>query len=241
MRRRSFLRAAGAAALGSVGLVGTTTAVHETQGKPSHVTLSFDESTLETYRPKLITGHLDVRPTKQYAWLATSPEHDDDVYCYWTYYVTQRGVTSRDSHFLDREPLYVFVDEDTGEISEVIYSAYHWLAGKTTVAHTVTDADGEHPTFRVAEHWHHYLQTREEDGGFVDLDELNDQFDDWLANGWEEDLAVGAAQNPWIMRRRGSWWKDDGSGSFNELLAKTWITISRFPGVNFRGGANTDL
>lgn len=239
MRRRAFLRAAGAAGLGSAALVGTATAVHDTKGKPSHVTLSFDQSTLETYRPKLVTGHLDVRPSKQWAWLATSPEEDDDAYCYWTYYVTQRGISSRDSHFLDREPVYVFVD-DAGDITEIVYSAYHWLAGKTAVPPTVTDSDGEHPTLRVAKKWHHYLQTSD-DGVFVELEDLDPQFDDWLANGWEDDLAIGAAQNPWIMRRRSSWWKDDGSGRLNKLLAQTWITISRFPGVNVRGGGNTDL
>lgn len=240
MNRREFLRSAGAAGLASVAVVGTASAVHDTKGKPAHVTLSFDEDELETYRPKLVTGHLDVRPSKQYAWLATSPEEDDDAYCYWTYYVTQRGVTSRDSHFLDREPVYVFVDEDTGEITEVVYSAYHWIARQTRAPLTVTDSDGEHPTLRVAERWHHYLETTEE-GVFVELADLNDQFDTWLSNGWEDDLAIGAAQNPWIMRRRGSWWKDDASGSLSQFFAMFQVRASKLPGLNVKGGANTDL
>jgi hypothetical protein len=194
---------------------------------------------MKTYRPKLVTGHLEVRPSKQYAWLATSPEEDDDVYCYWTYYVTQSGFSARDSHYLDREPVYVFVDE-AGDVREVIYSAYHWLAGKTHVPNTVTDSDGEHPTFRVAKRYHHYLQTTTE-GVFVELEDLDDQFETWLANGWEDDLAVGAAQNPWIMRRRSSWWKDDTSGGISEQLSRLWLRLSKLPGVNIRGGANTDL
>jgi hypothetical protein len=241
MKRRELLRAVAAGSLGAVGLSSSATAVHDSSGQPSHVTLSYDESELETYRPKLVTGHLDTRPSLQYAWIAESTEHDDDAYCYWTYYVTQQGFTDQDSHYLDREPLYVFVDE-AGDVSQVIYSGYHWLAADTHVPNTVeADDDGQHPTFRVAKKYHHYLQTTDDSGELVDLSDLNDQFDTWLANGWEDDLCVGCAQDPWLMRRRSSWWKDDRSGSLGELFAKIYLRASKLPGVNIRGGANTDL
>lgn len=232
--RRGFLRTVGgggAAVVGATVATGRVRAAHD-GAQPSHVTLTFDESALEGYRPRLVTRHLDVRPSKQYAWLATSPEHDTDAYTYWTWYVTQEGLTAEDSHYQDREPVYVFVDPDESEIREVVYAGYHWLAARTR--HPPTDVD-DHPLFRVADRYHHYQQTSDDTGELVDLADMDNVFDEWLANGWEEDLHPGAAQNPWIMASvdsgggRESWWRRNSFGfSTEEFLKQVWLRVGLF-------------
>ena len=226
--RRAFLRGTGAAAVATGGVAiatGPAAAAHDT-AKPEHVTLSFDETTLERYRPRLVTRHLDVSPSKQYAWLATSPEHDTDAYTYWTWYVTQEGLTDRDSHYLDREPVYVFVDAETDEISEVVYSGYHWLAARTRSP--TTDVD-DHPLFQVAERYHHYYRTGDDTGELVDLADMDAVFDEWIDNGWEEDLEPGAAQYPWLLASvdsgasRAHWWRENSLGfSWTAQWMRLW-------------------
>lgn len=202
--------------------------------KPDHVTLSFPRDLIERYRPLLEIRHLNVRPAKQYAWLATSPEYNHDVYCYWTWYTHQEGLTAKDSHFGDREPLYCFVDKSTGDVEFVVYSAYHWMANRALpTLHQET-----HPQLRVASRWHHYILTGEK-GQFVDVDPLDNVFEDWLRNGWAEALAVGAAQDPALLKTRESWWRRGTGRAFgintNEVLAKAYL------GLNVRGAGDTDL
>lgn len=213
---------------------GTETPDHLTDGKPEHVDLSFPRSAIEAYQPKLVTRHLTVQPTKQYAWLATSPEYDYDVYCYWTFYPRQEGLTSRDSHWLDREPCYVFVDKTTGDVETVVYAAYHWYSNRTLPAL----ADGTHPTFRAADRWHHYIQTTTE-GRVLELEDFETVFEDWLRNGWDEDLAVGAAQNPALMLGRETWFRRDAGAiagvNADALLASTYLTLG------IRGADKSDL
>lgn len=207
MKRRAFLASLAGAVTISTGMA---RADHENRAPPNHVTLSFDRAELEGYRPRLVTRNLGVKPSKQYAWIASSPEHETDAYTYWTWYVTQKGRTGRDSHYLDREPVYLFVDEESGDIREVVYSGYHWLAARTRSP--TTDLD-DHVLLEVAEDYHHYIRTADDTGELVELEDLDETFTEWLANGWEEDLAVGAAQNPWIMSSvddgagRSSWWR----------------------------------
>lgn len=237
MKRRAFLQLlAGGTALTAVS---TAEAVHTEEGQPPHVTLSFDQGLLETYQPKLVTRTLDVKPSQQYAWIATSPEHETDVYCYWTWYVSQRGLTGQDSHYLDREPVYVFVDSTTGDVQRVLYSAYHWLKGSTS---DPTLTDEQNPTLRVVERWHHYLLTDEVTGVYVPLSDLDTTFEAWLDNGWEEDLYVGAAQDPWVMLDRGSWWNETAVGfSFNEMLRRSYVRASNLTGFDIFGAGTTDL
>lgn len=252
MRRRGFLKTGTAAAVAAAGVLGATQPV--IADHPSHldddVNLSFDEDDLKQYRPLLQVGHLDVEPTTIYAWMASSPNKITDAYVYITFYPTQRGIAgSADSHYLDREPCYVFVNSN-GNIEEVLYSAYHWLKASTTSPPTYTDSDGQHPAFRVADKWHHYLLDPEMRGEFVGLselgtdekieaDQISTQYEEWLDNRWEEELLPGAVVDPWKMRRpeHESWWAKDR----REWRRELWLQISSVPFLNIAGADNTDL
>lgn len=240
MYRRSFLRAAGATAVGLSVATGTASAEHG-DAKPDHVTLEYDESTLETYRPELATNHLEVQPSSLFSWTATSPEHDTDAHVFFAYYSHQRGLSRADSHIHDREPIYVFTDSDTGDLNMVVYSGYHWLAARSRGP--PTDDSGNRPRLRVTEKWHHYTLTDEADGD-VDLADLHDKHSPhledgstaWLDTGWEDALAPGLCLNPWRMRSRSDWWQDDvRSYAFEAALRRAYLTIGLY------GADTTDL
>lgn len=211
---RGVATAGGVAVSGRVA-TGTAGAVHNDIGKPDHVSLSFDQARLEQWQPLLDTSNLDILPDQMYGWIAESDLYDTDAFCYWTFYDRQEGLSTFDSHVLDREPVYVFSDGDT--LEEVVYSGYHWLAA--TASGTAIARDGDHPLFHIAEDYHHYY---EGGNGATDLeiDDLDSVFDDWLATGWEDDLGVGLAQEPWLIRdpERESWWQRNSFG-FN---GKEW-------------------
>lgn len=242
MHRRTYLRAlAGGAVLGLAA--GSASATHATTVRDD-VTISFDRSWLETYQPRL------TMPTESrdkldatYAWRASSDEFDGDVGCYWTAYSHQEGVSQYDSHHGDHEPVYVRVD-DSGEVAEVAASVYHWLRGRTAQP---TLYDDTHPHLRVIDPWHHYSVTSSDRGGiYPDLrslgsgDELESadtttEFEAWLQNGLEADLASGVVTTPWRMLGadgRQHWWSDD---AFGASFQATRLSIYRSLGVGTAG------
>ena len=212
--RRQFLATAGAAA-GIGALSGRASADHRTH-QPDHVTLSFDRATLERYQPLLeLTSEDQSRLIGQYAWTATSPEHDTDAHVYWASYTHQSGVSSYDSHLGDHEPSYVFVDSETGDVVEVVASVYHWLRGRAP-AGALTFEDETNVVLRVISPWHQYTAPSSNSSPYQSqLEDLRDSFDDWLANGLEDSLAPGTVVNPWRMAGpsgRGHWWRDTIGG-----------------------------
>lgn len=232
MRRRAFLRVAGAAAVGSAAISTPAAASHRTH-QPDHVTITYDEATLEAYKPLLVTRELTVRPNGIYGWLATSPEYEYDVCVYWTEYPYQRGYTDRDSHDGDHEPIYVYVSKDTGDVVRIRYSAYHWNVAEARGS-AVPLADGTRPKMHVFSRWHHYRVTTEE-GVDVDLFDLTSAFDDWLANGLEEALAPGVVVNPERMLNRTYWWAENPLGfSYAAWSTRFWYKFGA------RGAEGTD-
>lgn len=251
--RRQFCATAGATAVAlSVG-TGTVAADDHGSHKPTDATLTFDEAWLRQYRPLLKIDQLDIQPTAQYGFRATHPGESTDVAVFFTFYVTQRGTTAEDSHYLDREPFYVFVDSETGDIVEVVYSAYHWLAGKETDPPLYTDGDGnDHPVARVVGPWNHYYLEPGlwafEDPEWVPLKDLHDVHapheDDgstaWLDNGWDENLRYGAVVDPWTMQDADDWWQD-GFAVSESAFKRLRLRLSSLPGVDPRGADQTDL
>jgi hypothetical protein len=224
--------------------------------QPDHVTLSYDQDTLEQYQPYVdISADAEIRPTEWKAWTATSPEYEYDVHVYFLYWPSQVTGRSADSHRRDREPVYVFVDSETGEIRETAYTAYHWFRYRERHPPTrVPDSgDEEHPTFKVVEPWHHYLQTDEvgeafpvaplgtEDGNISATDEQT-TYEQWLDTGWEEDLHPGAVQNPDSMRFREAWWRD-GEESMLRTLWSLQISLAQYgfvPSAVLGGASQTE-
>lgn len=205
------------------------------------MTLAYDEPWLRQYQPVL-----DLQPTDRrkllgiYAWKATSPEYDTDVGVYWASYSHQEGVTSYDSHYGDREPAYVFVDSESGEIERVVASVYHWLAGHAIPPTT----DAGRPRLKVINPWHQYsaapssASTIQPDlqslGTGTELadDGIQTEFEQWLANGLDTDLGVGTVVKPWTMRGRESWWR---RGIADYSLTEEWVSIRRRIGIGQTG------
>ncbi|NHN57821.1 MULTISPECIES: hypothetical protein [Halorussus] len=173
----------------------------------SGVSCEYDESRLKAYQPETDVDHLAVRPTASYAGIFSSPEHPTDVYVYFLRYSHQEGVTPVDSHADDHEPVYVLVDERTGEVRRVVFSVYHYI--KETGTPATLPMNGSHVKLHVVEPWHQYAPTTES-GSRVRLRNYCEAVDRWHAEGW--DASVAATTNPWTMLDRKSWWARNSLG-----------------------------
>lgn len=182
---------------------------------PEHVSIEFDEDALDTYRPALNLRDVDRgRLIGLYGWTARSPEYDTDAHVFWTSWTHQTGVTSYDSHRGDHEPFYVFVDSETGDVESVTFSYYHWNAQHSTAPPLY---DGTHAQAYVVSPWHQY-QLDATATEFVDVLDLTGDFQAWLDNGLAESLGDDLVVEPWRMRTRGYWWKNNPLGfSFTSL------------------------
>lgn len=229
--RRQFLRNAGVGAvalsMGGVGLASAAEDQAEQQEDttdvfsflPESVSISADLADLETYQPYLQTSHLDIKPLATYGARFSSPDRDTDVYCYWTRYPWQTGLSRYDSHQGDREPLYVFVRSD-GSIDSVSYSAWHWLAAQSRsppVREGTTNVDAH-----VAKPHHHHVLDYSADlrkaGGFPTLKAFvtfengapspDSAVQQWWDNGWQA-VNLSNVLDPWRIRDDESWWAED--------------------------------
>ncbi len=227
--RRDVLRGVAGVAAGSVA-VGTVDAQEESdhwQAQPDHVTLTFSEPTLVDYAPRLVLSK-EAREKWRglWGWTATSPEYDHDHHVYVALYTHQDGLGTigqmlSDSHLGDTEWYYVLSDPDTGETKQVIYDAYHWVAGRQT-ASSIT-MDGEHPVASVQDPWHFYAhQNVDADAAtaFEEVNDLTEEFGGLLSNGLDESLEPGTVTDPATMQARTHWWRSAvGDFSTDALLA----------------------
>ena len=188
-------------------LVATVGVVPALGADQSGASCAYDESRLKTYQPETAVDHLAVQPTASYAAIYSSPERATDVYVYFLRYSHQEGVTAVDSHLQDREPVYVLVDERTGEVERVVFSVYHYV--KETGTPSTLPMNGSHVRLRVVEPWHQYLPTTDA-GSRVRLKNYCEAVDRWHADGWA--ASVEATTNPWSMLDRKSWWADNSVG-----------------------------
>ena len=238
--RRGFLAVSGATAA-SVATLGQFPRSASADGnyphydaQPDHVTLDFP-STMEDYVPRVQTHHLTVQPQGWWGWRATSPEHDTDVYVYFLKFPTQRGFSRWDSHLHDREPFYVFVDGQTGEIEKIIATGYHWFSFTDEDPPT----DGTNPRAKPVDPHNHFVLVSEDEEVLledIDVNDFRDEFDVWLANGWDESLHPGAARNPWLMESREHWWRDT---DWQDSVALMLYRIGKQLGI--RDGAESVL
>lgn len=195
--------------------------------KPEHVSLTYDESTLLDYAPRLVLSS-DARAKLRdlWGWTARSPEYDRDIHVYVALYTHQDGIGTigqwlSDSHLGDTEWYYVLSNPNTGETERVIYDAYHWVAGRQS-ADTIT-MDGQHPVAKIVDPWHFYAHGSVDAASATAVDEVKDltaEFGGLLANGLAESLEPGSVTNPETMTARGHWWRSTvGEWSYDAALA----------------------
>lgn len=219
--RRRFIKSTAAAALGT-GVFGRAQAARY-EMQPDHVTLTYDEQFLRRYRPRLVLRDLDIRPTALYGWKATSDEFEYTWAVFFAYYPYQDGIApdGADSNLPDREPWYTAVDPDTGEVALTVYDQYHYLAGKNPVPNI---SDDGHPTSYVVPPWHPYTPTAER-GQLVEVRDLHDRFEPWLANGWSVHPESVVAPP---LRARGHWWDDDSLALATTLqFSEVWFDLNQ--------------
>lgn len=239
--RRDFCRATASTAkvgvpsalvLGAAGVV----AADHFDARPAHVTISYDQDELETYRPHLtFQGNERQNLIGLYGWTATSPEHGTDVHCYWCSYYHQDGwLGNLDSHEGDHEPIQVEVDSETGDVVRVRASVYHWMKGEQR-AETVP-MDGKHVRLEVVSPWHQYTAADPSDSVYkLDVKDLTAVFQSWLDNGLESALLPGSTTNPWIMESEDSWWRGTAGAQFDAAMVKA----ARGVGIGEEGSLST--
>lgn len=233
MRRRQFLKrtAATAAAPAILSRVGRTADPYA--AKPEHVSLEFEEATLKKYRPRLITRHLEIKPSYLYSWVARTEEWDLDVACYWCWYEGQSSDVKPASHQGDREPIYVAFSTEDGEVKQVAVDGYHYFSAYYEGAIPFQDGDEFRPTFHVQKPYHFYSGGG--DGGEdVDLEDMTEQYPDWWMNGWK--VHQRSVVVPWAMLgadRRSDWWPDN-VGTYEDTLRWAWYV------AGWRGADDAD-
>lgn len=174
-----------------------------------------------------------------YGWKAESPDHDTDAYYYWARYTHQNagaehfglleraaGLLASDSHLFDHEPSITFVDPDSGEVEEVVYTAGHHAVEIDSDPPLIED-QADHPThvsLRVIDPWHHYRPDDEERGvdvrNHAEFGSFLEKRDAWRDNGFYENSSAEAIDNPWSARDDHSTWFE---GSVRDwLAAKMW-------------------
>jgi hypothetical protein len=227
MKRREFLAgAAGAAVLSATA--GQAAAQSETElsayDPPAHVTISYDEQRLKTYRPWLDLSALDSKPYALYGQVVESPEYEFDVLVYAARYAIQEGISDlqpplTDSHFGDTEFMLVYLN-DQGEVAEVVYTVYHWTADRVS-GDAIPMYDGDHVSATVVNPWHNYILRSGISGTFVNLRDMTDDTDglqSWLRNGMAANLKPGCLRDPETMLSRGHFWKSGWDARYAELF-----------------------
>jgi len=221
--RREVLRGAGLAVAAAGGATVPVLAQAEEyehwDAQPEHVTLTYDEGALLEHAPRLVLSQEAREKFRDlYGWTGTSQEYDLDHHVYVALYTHQDGIGTigqllSDSHLGDTEWYYVLSDSDTGETKEVIYDAYHWVAGRQS-ADSIT-MDGEHPVAKVVDPWHFYAHegvSADSATEFEEIEDLTEEFEPMLSNGLAESLEPGTVTDPATMQGRNHWWRDTVGG-----------------------------
>ncbi len=207
---------------------------------PEHITARDDLGDLENYQPRLVVGSQQARHDMQgmYGWIAESEEHDVDAYYYWIRSNTQRSIFQhlfgldiefKDTHYLDHEPIIVFVNSD-GTVDKVVYTAGHHLAAELDgewgrlIEDRVADRR-THVVLRQVRPHNHFMEASSlEDGvwvqGFAEFDSWLDRRETWYRNGRYDNTANVAVMDPFEFYEsdgRTFWWAD---GTTDAWLAK---------------------
>lgn len=256
-RRQALRAAARTVAIGaglSAGAWGVSQVVNAAHADhtPTHVsTPTFESGLLESYKPKLITGDLDVTPSSVHGFVVRSDRDsiETTALTYWVEYPVQLDATGFASHIGDHEPFYVFLrNEGTSDeyIDRVVYSGYHWLAAESRDPPTDDGTDSGRPRAYVYPDYHHYsVQQARRDprvGTDLTLKDLTGSLPRWLDDTDFHDALSedwhgrgSPAYNPWIMLDKASWWRKEGLSNFEQAIRFAWLWFG------IRGAEGSDL
>lgn len=235
--RRAVLATAGRGIAG-VGVLATTAAPTaaeiDSDAKPDHVSITYDEARLERWQPFMsMSAETRRELTGIYGYVATSPEWDRDVLCYWARYSVQEGFLWWDSHQYDHEPVYVFLDSSADEpappsaLELVKYAAYHHYSGSLEpelgdLAGSRQSSDETHVAFDLNPRHHHYRVAEAGSGIHPPLRSWPAARPEWKAYGFYSDTSREAVDSPYSMRDRAHWWRDE---SRDAGLAPLWLSL----------------
>jgi|GEM_PF-2517848 len=209
--------------------------------KPEKADIAWDEYRLRKYQPKLA---MDAKTRERfdglYGYVATSPERETDVLCYWSKVEPVEslpvGEDELGSSIGDHDPIYVFVNSETGEIERIVYSAYNLEAAEINpTADELTQERASkptHATFTVVKGWHHYRHTPEATGHFTDLKSWPEDRPTWLDNNFSMDATV--VENPWQLASEPDWRDNDSWFSLTDI----WLDLGQTLG--WYGSKNID-
>lgn len=208
--RRRFIKAGAATGIGASAISPKSTLADDYPDdvlgdfKPEHVKISYDEQVLKAYQPCLNTSSIDLKPEATFSAYYQSPEYETDVAVYIHYYPTQKGFTSYDSHVVDREPVLVFIDSDTGELDKISYSAWHYLIAEESDPPTRNDI---RPKITVeSPHNHHYIDRSKIHKYTPKIDNFKEVIQPWYDNNWSADPSI--MTEPWLANDTDSFWNN---------------------------------
>ncbi len=193
--------------------------------KPDDVTVVYDERRLWRYQPKLKADQqtrADI--TGMYGFVAESESEDTYACCYWL--LTDSGeaptFANPNSALGGHIPIYVFVDEASGEVVDIVYASWQWLAADLEPSEETLTTDRAdyptHATFELVDPYNVLRHVEDSGGYFASLKSLPDDRSAWINNGWYESASATAIENPWVMRNsdREGWW--DSSSLAGQMI-----------------------
>jgi hypothetical protein len=239
--RRDVVVSAGSVLAGVGGLAATaapSAAEIDSDAKPDHVSITYDEERLERWQPYMsVSIDASNSLTGVYGYEATSPEWEYDVLCYWARYAVQEGWLSWDSHQYDHEPVYLYLDSAASEpappsaLEIVKYAAYHHYSG--SFAPTSADLAGSrqsdaetHISLDVRDPHHQYSRAEAGTGVHPTLRSWPAARPEWESYGFYENTSREAVDNPISMLDRESWWAD---GTLDARIAGLWLRLGLAP------------
>lgn len=211
---------------------------------PEHVThVGDDPDELAKFQPRLVSTPTDRnKMIGMFGWYADSDEYDTRAYSYWLKYTHQDslvdlipfigGLAAADSHLGDHEPFIAFVDPETDEVEDVLYTGYHHYGVHLESDDANLDAEvldrPTHTPLEIQAPHHHYQLADEGEGVLADyttdMESFLENYDDWRETWLDaESTNLGAIQDPWKAREIGHWWAE---GTWDHRLARIRVFLN---------------